>query len=160
MTRHGNRIIRKVYVTEDEDRYFKILQEKCHIRSFSSFARRAMLYFGNYGNYFVIEACNRHCELMEERSKELSAIGNNFNQIAHQVNTFALQGKVQEKYFTDTIVFFFFFVFQFFVFVAQVFDCFPLLFDFFVLVVDLDFLAGDFLVLVFDLVAQFFVVFF
>lgn len=104
MSRHGNRIVRKVYVTEDEDRYFKILQEKCHIRSFSSFARRAMLYFGNYGNYFVIEACNRHCELMEERSKELSAIGNNFNQIAHQVNIFALQGKIPEEYYTDVIL--------------------------------------------------------
>ena len=91
-------------MTEDEDRYFKILQEKCHIRSFSSFARRAMLYFGNYGNYFVIEVCNRHCELMEERSKELSAIGNNFNQIAHQVNIFALQGKIPEEYYTDVIL--------------------------------------------------------
>lgn len=104
MTRHGNRIVRKVYVTEDEDRFFKILQEKCQIRSFSSFARRAMLYFGNYGNYFVIEACNRHCELMEETRMEQSSIGNNVNQIAHQVNIFALQGKIPEEYATDIII--------------------------------------------------------
>ncbi len=98
MTTHGNRLLRKVYITEDEDRYFKNLQGQCRLKSFSSFARRAMLYFGNYGNYFVIEGCKRHCELMEETRKELSAIGNNINQIAHQVNTFALQGKIPEEY--------------------------------------------------------------
>ena len=63
-----------------------------------------MLHFGDYSTYSVIAACRMHHEQMEKRSKELSAIGNNINQIAHQVNTFALQGKVQEKYFTDTIV--------------------------------------------------------
>ena len=42
--------------------------------------------------------------LIKQRQRELSAIGNNINQIAHQVNIFALQGILPEKYFTDVIM--------------------------------------------------------
>ena len=104
MARHGNRIVKKVYITEHEERLFKQLQRMSHMGSFSGFARHAMLHFGDYGAYSVIVACRMHHEQMKKRNGELSAIGNNINQIAHQVNTFALQGEVDEGYFTDTVV--------------------------------------------------------
>ena len=98
MARHGNRIVKKVYITEDEERLFKQIMRMSKMRSFSGFARHAMLHFGDYGAYSVIAACRMHHEQMEKRNGELSAIGNNINQIAHHVNTHALQGGVDEGY--------------------------------------------------------------
>ena len=104
MARHGNRIVKKVYITEDEERLFKQIMRMSNMGSFSGFARHAMLHFGDYGAYSVIAACRMHHEQMKKRNGELSTIGNNINQIAHQVNTHALQGGVDEKYFMDTVV--------------------------------------------------------
>lgn len=99
----GNRILKKVYLTEAEEQYVKLLGKK-YGYNFSQMCRYALLHIDDFSAKMKIQVTVEHSELIKQRQRELSAIGNNINQIAHQVNIFALQGILPEKYFTDVIM--------------------------------------------------------
>ena len=99
----GNRILKKVYLTEAENEYIKLLSQK-YGYNFSQMCRYALLHIDDVSALTKIKVTTEHSKLIDERRRELSAIGNNINQIAHQVNIFAIQGTLPEKYFTDVIM--------------------------------------------------------
>ena len=99
----GNRILKKVYLTETEDEYIRLLMKK-YGYNFSQMCRYALLHIDDVSAMMKIKVTTEHSHLIEDRQRELSAIGNNVNQIAHQVNIFAIQGVLPEKYFTDVIM--------------------------------------------------------
>lgn len=99
----GQRIKRQVYLTEIEDEYIRLLMKK-YGYNFSQMCRYALLHIDDVSAMMKIKVTTEHSRLIDERKRELSAIGNNINQIAHQVNIFAIQGVMPEKYFTDVIM--------------------------------------------------------
>ena len=99
----GQRIKRQVYLTETEDEYIRLLMKK-YGYNFSQMCRYALLHIDDVSALMKIKVTTEHSRLIEERQRELSAIGNNVNQIAHQVNIFAIQGNLPENYFTDEIM--------------------------------------------------------
>ena len=99
----GNRILKCVYLTETEDEYIRLLMKK-YGYNFSQMCRYALLHIDDVSAMMKIKVTTEHSRLIEDRQRELSAIGNNVNQIAHQVNIFAIQGVLPEKYFTDVIM--------------------------------------------------------
>lgn len=101
--KYGNRIMKCVYLTETEEEYVKLLSKK-YGYNFSQMCRYALLHLDDVSAKMKIQVTTEHNNLINERKRELSAIGNNINQIAHQVNIFALEGKMPEKYFTDVIM--------------------------------------------------------
>ena len=54
--------------------------------------RYALLHIDDVSAKMKIQVTFEHSDLIKQRQRELSAIGNNINQIAHQVNIFAIQG--------------------------------------------------------------------
>ena len=101
--RIGNRVKKQVYLTETEEQYVKLLSKK-YGYNFSQMCRYALLHIDDVSAKMKIQVTIEHSNLIQERQRELSAIGNNINQIAHQVNIFAIQGILPEKYFTDVIM--------------------------------------------------------
>ncbi len=101
--KHGNRIMKIVYLTEIEEQYVKLLAKK-YGYNFSQMCRYALLHIDDVSAKMKIKVTVEHSDLIQKRQRELSAIGNNINQIAHQVNIFAVQGVLPEKYFTDVIM--------------------------------------------------------
>ena len=99
----GQRIKRQVYLTEAEEKYV-LLKAKEYGYNFSRMCRYALLHLDDTSSKKKIEVCTKHNLMIEERRRELSAIGNNINQIAHQVNIFAIEGKIPEQYATDVIL--------------------------------------------------------
>jgi hypothetical protein len=92
-----------VYLTEIEEQYVKLLAKK-YGYNFSQMCRYALLHIDDVSAKMKIKVTVEHSDLIQKRQRELSAIGNNINQIAHQVNIFAVQGVLPEKYFTDVIM--------------------------------------------------------
>ena len=101
--KRGHRILKCVYLTDTEDEYIRLLQKK-YGYNFSQMCRYALLHIDDVSAMMKIKVTTEHSRLIDERQRELSAIGNNINQIAHQVNIFAIQGVMPEKYFTDVIM--------------------------------------------------------
>lgn len=99
----GQRVKKQVYLTDEEIEYLNSkLQE--YGNNFSSLCRYALLHLDDTSAKKKIEACTLHNQLLTLRERELSAIGNNINQIAHQVNIFAIDGKIPEHYVVDIII--------------------------------------------------------
>ena len=103
MAKKGNRHLKCVYLTDAEEEYVRQKQQE-YGYNFSRLCRYALLHLDDTSAKKKIEVCTKHNMLIEERRLELSAIGNNINQIAHQVNIFAIEGKVPENYATDIII--------------------------------------------------------
>ncbi len=101
--KHGNRILKKVYLTEAEEKYVQ-LKAREYGYNFSHMCRYALLHLDDTSARMKIKVTNEHNMLIEERQRQLAAIGNNINQIAHQVNIFALDGMISEQYVTDVII--------------------------------------------------------
>ena len=99
----GNRIKRQVYLTEAEEQYV-LMKAKEYGYNFSRMCRYALLHLDDTSAKKKIEVTTEHNILIEERQRHLAAIGNNINQIAHQVNIFAIEGGIPEQYVTDVII--------------------------------------------------------
>ena len=99
----GQRIKRQVYLTEAEEKYV-LLKAKEYGYNFSRMCRYALLHLDDTSAKKKIQVTTEHNILIEERQRKLAAIGNNINQIAHQVNIFAIDGKIPEQYVTDVII--------------------------------------------------------
>ena len=93
----GQRIKRQVYLTEAEEKYV-LLKAKEYGYNFSRMCRYALLHLDDTSAKKKIQVTTEHNILIEERQRQLAAIGNNINQIAHQVNIFAIDGKIPEQY--------------------------------------------------------------
>ena len=101
--KHGNRVMKIVYLTDAEDKYVQ-LKAREYGYNFSHMCRYALLHLDDTSARMKIKVTNEHNMLIEERQRQLAAIGNNINQIAHQVNIFAIDGKIPEQYVTDVII--------------------------------------------------------
>lgn len=99
----GHRVLKKVYLTEAEEQYVQ-QKAKEYGYNFSRMCRYALLHLGDVSAKKKIEVCSLHNKLIIERVRELAAIGNNINQIAHQVNIFAIEGKIPETYLTNCVL--------------------------------------------------------
>lgn len=99
----GQRVLKKVYLTEAEEQYVQ-QKAKEYGYNFSRMCRYALLHLGDVSAKKKIEVCSLHNKLIIERVRELAAIGNNINQIAHQVNIFAIEGKIPETYLTNCVL--------------------------------------------------------
>ena len=99
----GQRVKRQVYLTEAEEQYV-LLKAKEYGYNFSRMCRYALLHLDDTSAKKKIQVTTEHNMLIEERQRQLAAIGNNINQIAHQVNIFALNGEITEQYVTDVII--------------------------------------------------------
>ena len=99
----GQRIKRQVYLTEAEEQYV-LLKAREYGYNFSRMCRYALLHLDDTSARKKIQVTTEHNILIEERQRQLAAIGNNINQIAHQVNIFAIDGKIPEHYVTDVII--------------------------------------------------------
>ena len=99
----GQRIKRQVYLTEAEEQYV-LLKAKEYGYNFSRMCRYALLHLDDTSARKKIQVTTEHNILIEERQRQLAAIGNNINQIAHQVNIFAIDGRIPEHYVTDVII--------------------------------------------------------
>ena len=99
----GQRIKRQVSLTEDEEQYV-LLKSKEYGYNFSRMCRYALLHLDDTSARMKIKVTNEHNMLIEGRQQQLAVIGNNINQIAHQVNIFAIDGKIPEQYVTDVII--------------------------------------------------------
>lgn len=99
----GQRIKRQVYLTEAEEKYV-LLKAKEYGYNFSRMCRYALLHLDDTSARMKIKVTNEHNMLIEGRQQQLAVIGNNINQIAHQVNIFAIDGKIPEQYVTDVII--------------------------------------------------------
>ena len=99
----GQRIKRQVYLTEDEEQYV-LLKSKEYGYNFSRMCRYALLHLDDTSARMKIKVTNEHNMLIEGRQQQLAVIGNNINQIAHQVKIFAIDGKIPEQYVTDVII--------------------------------------------------------
>ena len=103
MAKKGNRHLKCVYLTDAENDFVRQKQQE-YGYNFSRLCRYALLHLDDTSSKKKIEVCTKHNMMIEERRRELSAIGNNINQIAHQVNLFAIEGKIPEQYATDVIL--------------------------------------------------------
>ena len=103
MTKKGNRHLKCVYLTDAEDEYVRQKQQE-YGYNFSRMCRYALLHLDDTSAKKKIQVTTEHNILIEERQRQLAAIGNNINQIAHQVNIFAIDGKIPEQYVTDVII--------------------------------------------------------
>lgn len=101
--KQGNRILKKVYLTEAETQYVQMKQKE-YGYNFSRLARYALLHLDDTSAKKKIEVCSDHNAKLEDRKRELAAIGNNINQIAHQVNIFAIDGLIPEEYVVKVII--------------------------------------------------------
>lgn len=72
----GNRILKKVYLTEAENEYIKLLSQK-YGYNFSHMCRYALLHIDDVSALMKIKVTTEHSKLIDERRRELSAIGNN-----------------------------------------------------------------------------------
>lgn len=99
----GQRVKKQVYLTNDEVQYIEKIQNE-YGYNFSRMCRYALLHLGDVSAKKKIEVCSLHNKLIIERVRELAAIGNNINQIAHQVNIFAIDGKIPETYLTNCVL--------------------------------------------------------
>ena len=99
----GQRIKRQVYLTEAEEQYV-LLKAREYGYNFSRMCRYALLHLDDTSARKKIQVTTEHNILIEERQRQLAAIGNNINQIAHQVNIFAIDGRIPEHYVTDVII--------------------------------------------------------
>ena len=99
----GQRIKRQVYLTEAEEQYV-LLKAREYGYNFSRMCRYALLHLDDTSARKKIQVTTEHNILIEERQRQLAAIGNNINQIAHQVNIFAIDGKIPEHYVSDVII--------------------------------------------------------
>ena len=100
---YGNRIKKDIYLTPDEMKYVEMKQKE-YGYNFSRLARYALLHLDDTSAKKKIEVCSDHNAKLEERKRELAAIGNNINQIAHQVNIFAIDGLIPEEYVVKVII--------------------------------------------------------
>ena len=81
----GQRIKRQVYLTEAEEKYV-LLKAKEYGYNFSRMCRYALLHLDDTSAKKKIQVTTEHNILIEERQRQLAAIGNNINQIAHWAN--------------------------------------------------------------------------
>ena len=101
--KQGNRILKKVYLTEEEAQYVHFKQTQ-YGYNFSRMCRYALLHLDDTSAKRKIEVCTEHNLKLEERKRELAAIGNNINQIARQVNVLAIDGVIPEDYVAKVII--------------------------------------------------------
>ena len=99
----GHRVLKKVYLTEAEEQYVQ-QKAKEYGYNFSRMCRYALLHLDDISARMKIKVTTEHSLMIEERQRQLAAIGNNINQIAHQVNLFAIEGKIPEHYATEVIL--------------------------------------------------------
>ena len=81
----GQRIKRQVYLTEAEEKYV-LLKAKEYGYNFSRMCRYALLHLDDTSAKKKIQVTTEHNILIEERQRQLAAIGNNINQIARRAN--------------------------------------------------------------------------
>ena len=100
--KHGNRIMKLVYLTESEN---EIYTEKAkNYAGFSNMVRKALPLLDDYNRRKKMELNVEHNKLFQKQNRQLSAIGNNINQIAHQINIYGLNGQLPEAYVTDVVI--------------------------------------------------------
>ena len=102
MAKHGNRILKKVYLTPEEDRLYS--ERSKRFGGFSALVRTALLYQDDVSFSDKIQMMNELSVLIKKRQAQMAGIGNNLNQIAHALNTFVLEGKINPNLVNSHVV--------------------------------------------------------
>ena len=98
----GNRILKKVYLTEEENRLYT--EKAKQFNGFSNYARIALLDHSDMERKNMLAVSLEVISLMKARERTLSGIGNNINQIAHRLNIFAIEGYLDEALLNNSII--------------------------------------------------------
>lgn len=94
-------IRRKVQFNEDE---YKVLLEKSkNYSSQSAMIRDAIKVFNDKSAIKKLDTLNQLDKKMDEYHRELSAIGNNINQLAHYANQLQKIGEYSDSFFNDIL---------------------------------------------------------